>query len=149
MNTLHFEPAIVKFELPLPPTTNHSYTPAVINGKSSFVSKIEHKQFKKDAALLLNNQRQLMNSLERDAYERAMQEIIKSNAFLFIDALFFLESILKSDQDGRLKAIQDVVCKHLGIDDKYVLDAHIGKRKAYGNSRCQVAVYLANQENAL
>ena len=149
MNDLYYEPAIAKFKLPLPPTSNHSYTPAVVGGNSTIISKKEHKQYIQDAAILLNNQHQLMNNTDRNAYERIIRQIKKDNVFIFIDVLFFLENILQRDEDGGLKVVQDVVCDHIGINDKYVIDAHPGKRQAHGNPRCEIAVYIANQENAL
>lgn len=149
MNNWFLEPSIAQFNLPLPPTSNLSYSPAVINDGLTIVSKAAHKQFKRDAALLLNNQHQLMNDLDRAAYNRIMQQIKKDCIFIFMDILFFIENILSRDEDGGLKTVQDVVCDHLGINDKYVLDAHPGKRKAHGNPRCEVAVYIANQDNAL
>jgi Holliday junction resolvase RusA-like endonuclease len=137
---------IAHYELPLPPTLNNSYTPVMIRGKTSFISKVEHKQFKKDAQILLNNQWQNKSRDEQVAIMRTMKEIHKKGWFLFLKVFFFLDDILSRDEDGGLKVVQDVVCKHLGVDDKYVIDAHIGKRLSKGNPRCEITVYLFNGE---
>jgi Holliday junction resolvase RusA-like endonuclease len=150
MKDLYYEPAIATFELPLPPGINASYEigRSRKTGKARFVSTEELQQFKDDAALLLKNQLQLLSIDTIKAYTRTMGQIRKYGLFIFIDVLFFIEDILKRDEDGGLKAVQDVVCDVLDINDKYVLDAHPGKRRAHGNPRCEVSVYLAVQENA-
>jgi crossover junction endodeoxyribonuclease RusA len=139
---------IATYELPLPPGINNSYTPVMIRGKTSFISKVEHKQFKKDAAVLLANQQQLLKKEERAAFDRIIKAIKLNGWFLYLEIFFFIEDILKRDEDGGLKVVQDSVCKHLGIDDKYVMDAHIGKRPANGKPRCEVCVYLFEEEIA-
>jgi len=151
MNDLYFGPAIATFELPLPPGINSSYGigKSRTTGNPRIVSNEQHKQFKRDAALLANNQLQLMDKPNRSAYERAIEQINKYRLFIFLEVLFFLEDILSRDEDGGLKVVQDVVCQCIGINDKYVLGAHLCKRKSNSNSRCEIAVYIANQENAL
>jgi hypothetical protein len=151
VNDLYHEPAIAKFEITLPPGINASYKigKSRKTGKARIVSTEELQQFKDDASLLLKNQLQLLSIDTIRTYTRTMEQIRNHGLFIFIDVLFFIEDILKQDEDGGLKSVQDVVCDVLGINDKYVIDAHPGKRKAHGNPRCQVAVYLANQENAL
>jgi len=139
---------IAKYELPLPPGINTSYEigTAYRTGRSRIVSKAEHKMFKRDAALLLANQKQLLSKDEQKARNFIIEEIRLNGWFLFLEIFCFLEDILERDEDGGLKVVQDVVCKHLGIDDKYVMDAHIGKRKANGNPRCEITVYLFQEE---
>jgi len=151
MNNLYFELAIATFELPLPPGINASYEigKSRKTGKARFVSTEELQKFKGDASLLLKNQLQLLDIAAMKAYTRTMEQIREHGLFIFIDVLFFIEDILKRDVDGGLKAVQDVICDAIGINDKYVLDAHPGKRQAHGNPRCEVSVYLAVQENAL
>lgn len=151
MNDLYYEPAIATFELPLPTTVNTSYGIGTSQrtGNPRIVSKDAHKQFKKDAKLLLANQTQLFDMHTRKAYDRAIGQVRKQGLFIFIETIFFLENIYERDEDGGLKVVQDVICKHIGINDKYVLDAHPAKRQAHGNSRCDARVYIANQENAL
>jgi crossover junction endodeoxyribonuclease RusA len=141
---------IAMFKLPLPPGINQSYTIGTCHrtGKRRIVSKLEHKQFKRDAAMLLANQKQLMDTEQRKEYNRIIEDILKNGLFLLLEVFFFLEDILSRDEDGGLKVIQDSVCKCLGIDDKYVMDAHIGKRRANGNPRCEVRVYLWQEDAA-
>jgi hypothetical protein len=141
---------IAKFELPLPPSINHSYEigTSYRTGNPRIVSKEEHKMFKRDAKLLLANQKQLLSNSERRARSHAFEEIRKNGWFLYLEVFFFLNDILSRDEDGGLKVVQDVVCRHIGIDDKYVIDAHIGKRKANGNPRCEVSVYLWQEDAA-
>jgi crossover junction endodeoxyribonuclease RusA len=141
---------IAKFELPLPPGINQSYKIGTCHrtGRKRIVSKAEHKQFKRDAALLLANQKQLMDTEERKEYNCMIEDIRKNRLFLFLEVFFFLEDILSRDEDGGLKVVQDSVCKCLGIDDKYVMDAHIGKRRANGNPMCEVSVYLFEEDAA-
>jgi crossover junction endodeoxyribonuclease RusA len=139
---------IAKYELPLPPGINHSYTPVMIRGKTSFVSKAEHKQFKKDAVILLANQQQLLSRDEQVAFVQVMKTVHRSGLFLFLKIFFFLDDVLSRDEDGGLKVVQDSVCKHIGIDDKYVMDAHVGKRCANGRERCEVSVYLWQEDAA-
>lgn len=135
---------ICTFTLPLPPSINGSYGVRACyrTGKSRIVSKAEHKRFKKDAALLLANQKQLLGKEEREAYNRAIEDIRRNGLFLFLEIFYFLEDILERDEDNSIKVTQDVVCRSLGIDDKYVMDVHAGKRRAYGDPRCEIAVYL-------
>ena len=133
---------IATYELPLPPGINQSYQPVMRTGKTGFISKPEHKQFKRDAVILLANQQQLLKKNEQEAYQRIIKAIQLNGWFLYLEVFFYLEDILSRDEDGGLKVVQDVVCKHLGIDDKYVMDAHIGKRPANGKQRCEISVYL-------
>lgn len=106
------------------------------------MSTAEHRRFKQDAALLLANQKQLLGKEEREAYNHAIEAIRKNGLFLFLEIFFFLEDILERDEDNSIKVTQDVVCRSLGIDDKYVMDVYAGKRHAHGNQRCEIVVYL-------
>jgi len=144
MNTLTSSPAIAEFELPLPITLNGSYGIGTSQrtGNARIVSTKAHKKFKADAMIMLNNQLQLLSRDEHVALAQVLKMVKKHGLFLFIEILVFLNDILQRDEDGGLKVVQDSVCKCLGINDKYVLDAHIGKRKANGNPRCEVRVFL-------
>ena len=149
MNTT-FGPAIAEFELPLPVTLNASYGigTSQTTGNARIVSTKEHREFKKGTALMLKNQLQLLSKDERAALTQVIEMVKKHGLFLYIEVLVFINELLSRDQDGSLKVVQDVVCECLGINDKYVLDAHIGKRKAYGNQRCEVRVFLCEGERA-
>jgi crossover junction endodeoxyribonuclease RusA len=139
---------IATYELPLPPGVNQSYGIGTSRrtGKARIVSKTNHKQFKKDAAILLANQQQLLKRGEQEAFRRVIKSIKLNKWFLHLEVFFFLDDILSRDEDGGLKVIQDSVCKHLGINDKYVMDAHIGKRPANGRPRCEIRVYLYEEK---
>jgi crossover junction endodeoxyribonuclease RusA len=139
---------IATYELSLPPTINQSYQPVMIRGKTSFISKAVHKQFKQEAAVRLANQYQLLNKEHREAFDRIIKAIKLNGWFLYLEVFFYLEDILSRDEDGGLKVVQDSVCKHLGIDDKYVMDAHIGKRRADGRPRCEIRVFLFEEKSA-
>lgn len=139
---------IATYELSVPPSINQSYQPVMRTGKTGFISKPEHKQFKKEAAIRLANQYQLLKRDEREAFDRIINAIKLNGWFLYLEIFFFIEDILSRDEDGGLKVVQDSVCKHLGIDDKYVMDAHIGKRLAHGRPRCEIKVYLYEEKSA-
>jgi crossover junction endodeoxyribonuclease RusA len=139
---------IATYELPLPPGINESYEIGKNRktGKRRIVSTDQHEAFKRDAALLLANQCQLLKRDEQEAFQRVIKAIKLNGGFLYLEVFFFLEDVLSRDEDGGLKVVQDSVCKHIGIDDKYVMDAHIGKRPANGKQRCEISVYLFEEK---
>jgi len=141
---------IATYELPLPPGINESYEIGKNRktGKRRIVSTEQHEKFKGDAALLLANQRQLLKRDEQEAFTRIIKAVKLNGWFLYLEIFFFIEDILSRDEDGGLKVVQDSVCKHLGIDDKYVMDAHIGKRRANGRPRCEIRVFLFEEKSA-
>lgn len=135
---------IAKFELPLPPSVNHSYTPI----GDTIISKKVLRQFKADAHILLNNQYQLLGRDERVNLALLLKEIKRCRVPLALDILFYLEDAWRRDEDNGVKPVQDAIFKHLHLNDNHVFDLHVQKRQDKSNPRCEVTVYLWQEDAA-
>lgn len=103
--------------LPLPPGINKSYQRVsyVKNGKEirALAATAELKQFKKDAALIAT----------QGFHEWELIDAVRSanpRTPLTVSIIFYYETMWKQDVDGGIKAVQDVVFKHLGLNDNLV-----------------------------
>lgn len=111
------EPARLALVLPLPPSVNHQY---VSVGRRRVLSR-EAQAFYREVAKAVQRLRE--HGALREETERAFRV-----AFLGVYLTFYFETPHRRDLDGGLKIALDAVCKALGLDDRYVVDAHLTKR---------------------
>lgn len=60
---------------------------------------------------------------------------------LGIEIYFYVPALHKSDWDGHVKIIQDAVIKAMGLDDAYIVEAHVYKDLDKEDPRSSVNVY--------
>ena len=96
----------------LPPTTNQAYR----CGKGRFYMTEEGKAWKTAAQLLVQ-----VADRQPEGFWRGKQ--------LYVSLIFFDESVLMADVDGRAKLALDSVAAGLGFDDRYVFPLLLDKKK--------------------
>jgi Holliday junction resolvase RusA-like endonuclease len=111
---------------PMPPTTNHLYATV---GKKRIKSK-EYKQFRERVRIwMLQHHHELMLA-------RNVSTKVGPRRFLHLDMTFrfHIDRILtkdskpkKLDGSNRVKALEDVLCEMLGIDDCWVWSGSFDK----------------------
>jgi Endodeoxyribonuclease RusA len=120
-------------KIPLNPTSNHSYDIRNITTKTgkkahTLMSNKAYASFKERAADIL---------AQKDVYKD--QDIIdriiaayEQEKTMFVpvemNLVYRLDSVWRSDIDGRVKGTMDAVFKALGINDKLTIDMHVSKR---------------------
>lgn len=138
---------ICKLTLPLPPGLNGSYGIGTTNeGSSRIIATAALKRFKRDAVLLLNNQFQLMPRDELVRLNLMIKMIKQQMLTLAVDMHVYLVDAWGMDVDACIKAALDAIFNKLGINDKHAFDLHARKRQDKSNPRCEVAVYLFQEE---
>lgn len=129
---------IATVKLPLCPTSNQSYR----TGNGRFYSSSEAKKWQDEASYVLHTQRAYV---DWDEIER-IKSLHKKKKFtpLQLELIFHLESLWRSDWDGRIKATQDTLFDFLGINDRLVTCGMVRKMKAIEDEYCMATVSLAD-----
>jgi Holliday junction resolvase RusA-like endonuclease len=132
----------------LPPGINSSYGVGEDeDGKGCFISTADLKQFKRDACICLieQDQKGLFNW-------EAIFEIInynkrrkKDKILLTLKLDFYYKTLLKQDEDGGIKAVQDAVCGFIGLNDNLVKRLEVEKY-ADANPRCEIQLLVYGKE---
>src|SRR2546421_2624986 len=131
--------------MPLGPTTNQSYK--TVNFKTKRGNIVRRPgataallQFKRDAAKTLIAQRSQQNwSVINDIRARWLKGV---HTHLTITITFHLESLWRSDNDGRIKATQDAIFDFMQLNDNMVVRTVVEKCLAIGEPHCEVTVAI-------
>jgi crossover junction endodeoxyribonuclease RusA len=111
-----YREAILRFNLPLPPSINEQY--ATIDGHR--VSTLVARRFKQQV-------HNTLRSLERrgELHDELRNHFRQGYLALLLD--FYFTTPLKRDLDGGLKITLDALCEGLGVNDNRVVDIHLSK----------------------
>ena len=136
--------------IPLSPTVNGSYQRVTYETKDDDVVNTigatkELRQFKRDATKALNSQRKQQNWIIIN--DIIIKKSKRKQVPIEVEITFYLESLWKSDIDGRIKASLDAACKSIGINDNLVVGLYVKKKLDKDNPRCEISIALENAEN--
>lgn len=133
---------LVKAVLPLPPTVNGAYQLAYIRRKGTdetyrrLCSTDALKNFKKQAAPILLSEKYDTSKQRWDV----INAVKKTPVPLRLKILFYFSEWYCQDLDGSEKYALDAICKHIGIDDKYVIRKITDERVDATNPRCELSL---------
>jgi crossover junction endodeoxyribonuclease RusA len=130
--------------LPLPTSTNASRVP--VNGR--LISSRELKQFKSDAHMLLIKTVLDMPDEDKSEYLRIKNMVLAASKTrnkkipIALDITAYLETLWRRDTSNFIKALEDVVFEHMGINDNLVVDIHIRKEVDRAHPRVEIAIRI-------
>jgi crossover junction endodeoxyribonuclease RusA len=128
----------------LPPGINGSYGVGEDRetGRGCFISTAELKQFKRDAHLNLIEQNQKGACNWEKIFEiiNHNERTRKNKILLTLTLDFYYRTLLKQDEDGGVKVVQDVVCEYVGFNDNLVKRLEVEKHADPINPRCEITL---------
>jgi len=104
------------------------------------------KQFKKDADTLLIKTVLEMPSEQKSEYLRIKNMVLESSKTrnkkipLALDITAYLETLWRRDTSNFIKALEDVIFEHMGINDNLVVDIHIRKEVDRAHPRVEITI---------
>lgn len=139
---------ILQAHIPISPSINESYKRVTYVTKSrkrinTFGATEKLQKFKEDSEKALLSNDCFQDRLLIDSLRSLQRKHKKRKLFVFIRFLF--PTLWKRDVDGGVKAAQDATFKHLELNDNTVVDLYSRKREDRENPRCEIKVYLLEE----
>jgi Holliday junction resolvase RusA-like endonuclease len=102
----------------IPPSLNNAYKNVIIKGRSQRALTADAKKWKADTA------KQIRAGASRQGWS------IDKGTLLDITIHYWAPNVLVWDLDGKVKLLLDAFCEVFHIDDRYVIDLHLKKRRS-------------------
>jgi crossover junction endodeoxyribonuclease RusA len=128
--------------LPIPPGINASYKIARHGRSHRLCATPELELFKQLAILALIDQQ--YKKIDRGQLGLIDQSKEKIPLALEID--FYYPTLWRHDVDSGVKAVQDILLKHLGLNDNRIVDLHVRKFADRENPRVEARLLFADPE---
>ncbi len=102
----------------VPPSLNNAYRNATINGKSQRVLTTDAKKWKAGAIKIITA------AASRQGWS------VDKRILLEVTIHYWAPNVLVWDIDGKAKLLIDAFCSAFGIDDRYIIDLSLKKRRS-------------------